>query len=194
MNESKQLSSERNKMFKEIRNGIYPDNDTSYDKQLILNEIYSDKDILILLNNLELDINIPEDFRNINIFTTLLVPETQTDVRNFICFDVNHIEDIRTNNIMLNKEVVFMTIAHQNDMSTDYGIDRQDMLALLIKKHFDWSNLLGLQLKRISDKGYVSENKYNYRIIKYHSINTNGLQNGTPNNIMDKIRGLKWNG
>ena len=40
----------------------------------------------------------------------------------------------------------FRTIAHQDDVSTIWGIDRQDLLAALVKERFQWSNILGTQL------------------------------------------------
>ena len=50
--------------------------------------MYKDPDLLEVLHNKELEkINAsPEDYRNINIFSYLKIPETQSIVKNFICF------------------------------------------------------------------------------------------------------------
>ena len=54
-------------------------------------------------------------------------------------------------------------LAHQDDVSTIWGIDRQDLLAALVKERFQWSNILGTQLIKTYDSGKVAENGYYYR-------------------------------
>ena len=161
--------------------------DIVYSKDIILKKLYEDKDLLEVLNNANLNIEQPEDFYNVNIFSYLKVPDTQSQVKNFVCFEINDTEDLYTNDLMINKIVTFMTICHKEDVETSYGVNRQDLLAFFIKDVFQWSNYFGTRLKKIYDTGGVSENGYYYRTIRFKTINTNGLHRGVPDNFTNRF-------
>lgn len=163
--------------------------DISYDKQIILEDIYKDPDIFEILHNTELEERnaTPEDYHNVNIYSYLKIPDSQSKVKNFICFEVNDLSISDGNKIMINKQVIFRTVSHKDDVETIYGIDRQDLLASLIKERFQWSNILGTQLVKTYDAGKVAENGYYYRNIYFEQIGPNGLQNRVPSNRLDKL-------
>ena len=73
----------------------------SYDKRKILEDLYKDSDIIEILNNKELQaVNAcPEDYYNVNIYSFLKIPDAQSKVKNFICFEVNDTEIVYSNNI-----------------------------------------------------------------------------------------------
>lgn len=175
----------------EIIDMIHKDNkydDISHDKYLILHELYKDADLIEVLNNKELESKkaMPEEYRNINIFSFLKIPDIQSEVKNFICFEVDDIQESTVNNAFIKKMVRFRTVSHERDVKTDFGIDRQDLLALIIKDIFNWSNVLGLQLKKIYDSGKVADNGYYYREINFLTDTPNGLQRGTTSNLMKR--------
>nr|DAY89455.1 MAG TPA: hypothetical protein [Caudoviricetes sp.] len=182
------MSPDREKKLFEITNQGY--DDITYDKQIILKDIYKDADIIRTLNNIELleADSPPEDYRNKSIFTFLKIPETQSKVKNFICFEINDVEDVYKNATKINKRVIFRTVSHQDDIATEYGIDRQDLLAFLIKDRFNWSTILGTSMKKIYDAGKVAENGYYYRDIYYELITPNNSHMGSYN-LLDKDRG-----
>lgn len=161
----------------------------TYDKRKILEDLYKDSDIFELLNNKELQSMsaCPEDYYNVNIYSFLKIPEAQSKVKNFICFEVNDTETVDSNDIMILKQVIFRTISHKDDVSTLWGIDRQDLLAALIKERFQWSNILGTQLVKRYDSGKVAENGYYYRNIYFEQIAPNDIQNRLKSNRLDKI-------
>lgn len=162
--------------------------DITYDKQLILQDLYKDGDILETLHNPDLDITQPEEFRNVNIFSFLKVPDTQTTVKNFICFEVNDTESMSSNNLMVSKEITFMTICHSDEVQTAWGIDRQDLLAFLIKDRFQWSNYFGMQLKKTYDIAGVFDKDYYCRTLRFQAINTSSLQKAKSINLLDRNR------
>ena len=88
---------------------------------------------------------------------------------------------------MIRKRVVFRTISHQEQVDTPYGIDRQDLLALLIKERFNWSNVLGTQLRKVYDSGKVAESGYYYRDIYFEQVVVNGLQKSEMQNRLDIV-------
>ena len=86
----------------------------------------------------------------------------------------------------LNK-LFLVTIAHQDDVSTIWGIDRQDLLAALVKERFQWSNILGTQLIKTYDSGKVAENGYYYRNMYFEQTAPNDIQNRLKSNRLDKL-------
>lgn len=175
------MTPEREKIiFDDFKNA---GDDIPYCKRLILQEIYKDPDIFEVLNNTELIKAgaAPEDYYNKNIFSRLKIPDSQSEVKNFICFEVNDVEEIYHNPGKIRKRVIFRTVSHQDDVITKYGIDRQDLLGFLIKERFNWSGVIGMSLQKIYDTGKVSENGYYYRDIYFEQTRANLAQSGTTN-------------
>lgn len=127
-------------------------------------------------------------YRNVSIFNFLKIPEIQSTVKNFICFEVNDVEQPRYNKDLIIKNIIFRTVSHDDDYITDWGIARQDLLALIIQSEFDWTNAFGLHIEKISDRGRVAENGYYYREFIYETT--------IPNNLINKAKngGVTWNG
>ena len=130
-------------------------------KQLLI----SDEDILEALNNPDIDLDSPDEFLDNNIFGFIRIPTTQDTVRNFICFTVDDIEEHRFNEVMKVQYLQFTTICHLNDMKTEYGIDRHDLLGYLIRDHFNWTNEFGLQFKLIYNKESTIDSDYYCRTL-----------------------------
>lgn len=154
-------------------------------KHIIMKILTSNSDILRTLHNPELeskivDWDIPNGdiYRYVNIFDFLKIPDTQSVVKNFICFEVDDIEPMRYNESFIIKHIIFRTISHDNDYKTDWGISRHDLLATIIKSEFDWSNIFGAHIEKIVDRGKITENGYYYREFIYR------IQ--TPNNLVNK--------
>lgn len=114
-------------------------------------------------------------YRDICIFDYMRLPDLKAEVKNYVCFDV--IESFGSNNI---KRLVFRTVCHYSDMVTDWGVSRMDLMAAIIKAGFDWSNALGLTLRKESDTTDIV-GEYYYREISYVSF--------APNNTWNLING-----
>lgn len=129
-----------------------------------------------------------DTYRDVSIFNFLKIPEIQSTVKNFICFEVNDVEQPRYNKDLIIKNIIFRTVSHDDDYKTDWGIARQDLLALIIQSEFDWTNAFGMHIEKVSDRGKVAENGYYYREFVYETT--------IPNNLMNKAKngGVSWNG
>ena len=180
--------------------GVYYDDNERY-KYRIMKMLTENEDILWTLHNAELeekfsntkdkDGNIVlngDAYRNVSIFNFLKIPDTQSKVRNYICFEVDDIEQPRYNDHMIVKNIIFRTVSHDEDFQTDWGIARQDLLAAIIQSEFDWSNIFGLHIEKVLDKGRVAENGYYYREFIYETT--------VPNNLPNKAKngGVTYNG
>ena len=115
-------------MIRDIQN---IDDDVSSMKRLIRQKLTSDPDIIEALNNHELDPSSPDDYLNTNIFAYIRVPTVQDVARNFICFSVDDISDHEDNNVMKIQYIQFVVFCHADDIKTDFGIERHDLLGLV---------------------------------------------------------------
>ena len=146
-------------------------------KYKIMQMLTEDADLISTLNNKELDGHKGDDYRFVNIFNFLKIPDTQSTVKNIVCFEVNDVEQPRYTNGLMKKYLVFRTVSHEDDVQTDYGMARQDLLALIIKNKFDWSQVFGMHIEKVQDYGKITENGYYYREFIYETIASNNLVN-----------------
>ena len=107
------------------------DDDIITMKRLIKQKLIADPDILEALHNPDIPLDSPDEFLDANIFGFIRIPQTQDTVRNFICFTVDDIEEYRYNEVMKIQYIQFNCICHLDDMKTEYGIDRHDLLGLI---------------------------------------------------------------
>lgn len=155
-------------------------------KRLIKQKLIADTDILEALHNPNIDIDSPDEFLDNNIYGFIRIPTTQDTVRNFICFTVDDIEDHRYNSHMKVQQIQFNCICHLNDMKTEYGIDRHDLLGYLVRDIFNWSNDFGLQFKLVYNKESTIDSDYYCRTLKFERDTTNNLTNATRSNRYDR--------
>ena len=157
-------------------------------KRLIKQKLIDDPDILETLHDPDIDIDSPDEFLDSHIYGFIRVPQTQDKVRNFICFTVDDIEDNRFNEVMKTQYVQFNCICHLEDMKTDYGIDRHDLLGYLIRDIFNWTNIFGTQFKLIYNKESTIDSDYYCRTLKFEATKTNSLNKARMDNPHDKLR------
>lgn len=156
-------------------------------KRLIKQTLISDPDILEALHT-DIDIDSPDEFLDNNIYAFIRIPQTQDKVRNFICFTVDDIEDHQFNEVMKTQYIQFNVICHLDDMKTEYGIDRHDLLGYLINDTFKWTNKFGLQFKLIYNKESTIDSDYYCRTLKFEAIKPNSLNKAKMDNPYDKLR------
>ena len=157
-------------------------------KRLIKQKLIADTDILEALNNKDIDIDSPDEFLDTNIFGFIRIPSTQDTVRNFICFTVDDIEEDRYNEVIKIQYIQFNCICHLDDMKTDYGIDRHDLLGALVRQNFNWTNMFGLQFKLIYNKESTVDSDYYCRTLKFMAQKPNSLNKARMDNPYDKLR------
>lgn len=164
------------------------DDDIITMKRLIKQKLIADTDILEALNNKDIDIDSPDEFLDTNIFGFIRIPSTQDTVRNFICFTVDDIEEDRYNEVIKIQYIQFNCICHLDDMKTDYGIDRHDLLGALVRQNFNWTNMFGLQFKLIYNKESTVDSDYYCRTLKFMAQKPNSLNKARMDNPYDKLR------
>ena len=156
-------------------------------KRLIKQKLIADTDILEALHNPDIDIDSPDEFLDNNIYGFIRIPTTQDTVRNFICFTVDDIEEHRYNSHMKIQQIQFVCICHLDDIKTEFGIDRHDLLGHIVRDIFNWSNDFGLQFKLVYNKESTIDSDYYCRTLKFERECTNNLNKATRNNAYDRL-------
>ncbi len=155
-------------------------------KRLIKQKLIADTDILEALHNPDIPLDSPDEFLDANIYGFIRIPQTQDTVRNFICFTVDDIEPDRYNSHMKVQQIQFNCICHLDDMKTEYGIDRHDLLGYLVRDIFNWTNDFGLQFKLVYNKESTIDSDYYCRTLKFEATQPNSLNKAIRSNPYDR--------
>lgn len=166
-------------MIRDIQN---IDDDVIAAKRIIREKLYSDPDIIEALHNPELDPNEPDSYLDKNIFDYIRIPGTTKDVSNFICFDVKQERNSYTNEHLKIQKYIFMVFCHEDDIKTQYGMSRHDLLSYLIRDIFNFSNMFGTQIVEYSNVPGISDTHYSSRTITFSAATPNSLQRAVKTN------------
>lgn len=113
---------------------------------------------------------------NSNIRPFLFIPDTQTEVKHYICYQVNFNEIPRYSDILKYTEITFSIFVHGNDRVDKLtGIPRHDLIASIIRERFNWSNIFGMQTHLVSSKESTTDNNYIVRTLVFQVVDTNGI-------------------
>ena len=102
----------------------------------------------------------------------------QKEVNNFIMFDIRDYNVSDFNKMIKNQQIIVLCLAHEDDMDTEYGITRCDLLSYIVKDLLCWSNCMGTQLQCISDFDDIIDDRYYCRTLKFESKTPNVQSNG----------------
>lgn len=164
------------------------DNITLY-KDIILSDLQKDSDLLELLDNSSLSPARPQDYIDTNIFSYLRIPDSQSVVKNFVCFELDEVDTLIGNQYKAVYDLTFRCIVHESEVTTPWGINRHDLIGAIIKDRYNYSNLIGNQLVKIVDKGYITEgNVYYYRVLKFQTVQNNEIRHIQKLNLLDQNR------
>ena len=180
-----------------------PDDDNIRYKEKIHDALLSNAELLYALNNEELESELFDKDDNLlideetgellgevdryfgdnsNIRPYLFIPDTQTDVKHYVCYQVAFDELPRYPNIQKYTEITFNIFVNGKDRTDKLtGIPRHDLIASIIRERFNWSNIFGMQTHLISSKESVTDNNYLVRTLIFQIVDTNGIvttQNG----------------
>ena len=109
-----------------------------------------------------------------NILPYLFIPDTQTKVRNYLCYQVSFQDTVRYQPGLKETLVTFTIFVHGNDrMDKLTGIPRHDLIASIIRERFAWSNLFGMQTHIISDRESTTDNNYVVRTLVFQLTDLN---------------------
>ena len=150
------------------------DDDNTRCKQIIKKKLLDNKYIIHVLDNKELEDNDaePDDYYNVNIRPAYVIPETQTDNKNFICFTVGW-KDVPQWNKQVVKylQITFTILCYQSTLiDKDTSLPRHDLLAALIKDEFNYSLAFGDRIQIASDLESVVDNNYCCRTLVFETM------------------------
>lgn len=151
-------------------------------KRLIKEVLSSDPDIRELLGA-ETDADLDSQ-----ILKYLRLSETQTDTRNYIMIEVKDIGYGADGYHLKEQYIDICIMVHESNIDTEYDVPRTDLLDFVVKDLLNWSNVLGQQLKLISDEPDILEKKYFVRNLQFLVQVPNGVR-AYGNNRYDRFSG-----
>lgn len=176
-----------------------PDDDVILYKQKIKNALLSNPCLLYALNDKKLESELFDKNGNINwewnedtkqyeplgewdryfgsnslIRPFLFIPDTQTTVKCYICYQVGFDELPRYSPIYKYTEITFTIFVHGDDRVDKLtGLQRHDLIASIIRERFNWSSIFGLQTKLVSSKESTTDNNYVVRTLVFQIYDPN---------------------
>ena len=174
-----------------------PDDDSIKYKDIIRKALLNCPELLCALNNKELESELFDDDGNLlidkdtgellgevdryfgdnsNIRPSLFIPDTQTTVNSYVCYQVMFDELPRYQNIYKYNEIIFNIFVNGKDRTDKLtGIPRHDLIASIIRERFNWSSIFGMQSKLISSKESITDNDYVVRTLIFQIEDTNNI-------------------
>lgn len=147
-------------------------------KYRVLRELLGNEDLLRALHHDSLSFEEPlngDSFKDVCIFDYLRLPDEQEKVKNYICFEVmTQGGGNRDVEIIL----ILRVVVHFDDTVTDWNINRQDLLDLILSDMFDWSYMFGgITMYKTSDLADMTNKGYVFRDITYRGTVANNYYN-----------------
>lgn len=155
-----------------------PNEDDIRYKEIIKQKLLEDDVLIWLLNNKELedDEAANDEYFGINIRPEYIIPETQTNVQNYLCYEVSFDDTARFNPAIKYQEIIFYILCHEdNGIVEEIGAARKDLIAGILIDKFNGSNVFGNQLKLVSDKPSVTDSKFSTRTLVFEQKATDSL-------------------
>ena len=152
------------------------DDDIIRKKRTIGKILYSDPDIIEVLDNKDIDPTCPEDVMYKNIYPFIRVPGVQDVSRSYITYTLDDVDTGRTNANMKSQYLKVVIFVHKDSVETEYGAERHDLLSYLIRDNFHLSNVLGLNLKLISNKEGFADTDYCTRTLHFEMTTPNSIK------------------
>ena len=188
----------KDKLLRKLRDyANTPDDDNIKYKNIIKHALLNCPELLYSLHDEELESELFDDNGNLymdeetgkllgevdryfgdnsNIRPYLFIPDTQTDVKHYVCYQVSFDELPRYSNIQKYTEITFTIFVNGMDRTDELtGVPRHDLIASIIRERFNWSNIFGMQTHLISSKESVTDNNYLVRTLIFQVVDTNGI-------------------
>lgn len=176
-----------------------PDDDNIVYKKKIRNALLSNPCLLYALNENDLETELFDNDGNINwewndetkeceplgewdryfgsnsnIRPFLFIPETQTEVKHYICYQVGFDQTVRYQPGLKNTLITFTIFVHGQDRIDKLtGIPRHDLIASIIRERFAWSNIFGMQTHLISNRESTTDTNYIVRTLVFQLTDLN---------------------
>ena len=180
-----------------------PDDDNIRIKKQIKDTFLNCPELLYAIHNKELEselfdedgnLNIDEDGNltgevdryfgsNSNIRPFLLIPETQDEVKNYVCYQTSYSDLVRYNDKEKNMIVTFTIFVNGKDSIDKLtNIPRHDLIASIIREKFAWIGLEISTTTPFGDKESTTDNNYLVRTLQYEVTLPNSICKTEGNN------------
>ena len=176
-----------------------PDDDVILYKQKIKNALLSNPCLLYSLNDKKLESELFDKNGNINwewnedtkqyeplgewdryfgsdslIRPFLFIPDTQTTVKCYLCYQVGFRDTVRHNSGLKDTLIDFAIFVHGDDRIDKLtGIPRHDLIGSIIRERFAWSNIFGMQAHLTQDYEQTVDNNYVARYLTFQLTDLN---------------------
>lgn len=176
-----------------------PDDDVILYKQKIKNALLSNPCLLYSLNDKKLESELFDKNGNINwewnedtkqyeplgewdryfgsdslIRPFLFIPDTQTTVKCYLCYQVGFRDTVRHNSGLKDTLIDFAIFVHGDDRIDKLtGIPRHDLIGSIIRERFAWSNIFGMQAHLAQDYEQTVDNNYVARYLTFQLTDLN---------------------
>ena len=176
-----------------------PDDDVILYKQKIKNALLSNPCLLYSLNDKKLESELFDKNGNINwewnedtkqyeplgewdryfgsdslIRPFLFIPDTQTTVKCYLCYQVGFRDTARHNSGLKDTLIDFAFFVHGDDRIDKLtGIPRHDLIGSIIRERFAWSNIFGMQAHLAQDYEQTVDNNYVARYLTFQLTDLN---------------------
>lgn len=168
------------------------DDDIIRKKRIIEQALYSDPDIVEVLDDPDIDPSCPEDLLYSSIYPFIRIPGTQDKSKNYITFSISDMGLSPRNEVMKNQYVQFVIFVHKNLVKTNFGMARHDCLGYLLRDTFNLSNMLGAQMNLVSNAEGATDTDYLTRTLKFEIVDHNSTKPIRTNPYeFDRIAGNK---
>ena len=153
-------------------------------KEIIKSRLYKNPYIIHCIHSPNLSEDAPDGYIGTHIKPALIVPETQTNPMSYICFKVDFDERVSDNKFIKIGLVSFTVLVDHRDLiDTETGIARHDLLAALVRREFNHTNIFGNQLVCVSDKEATTDTSFALRTLVFELRSPNDvLRNGRVSN------------
>ena len=108
-----------------------------------------------------------ESIKHDKLVPYLKLNNTQKEVINYICYDIDDTGVGYHNDTIKNQEIIIMCFVHEDNMETEYGITRADLLSYVIMDLLAWTNELGFHLVNVENRPMIVDAKYYCRRLKF---------------------------
>lgn len=144
-------------------------------KRIIKSKLISDPRIIHVLHNENLSEDHPDDYLDVNILSRVNLPDIQAEVANYICFKIDIGDTLEANQRLVKLDITFQILCRDGDIKTEFGIDRHDLLAYLVKDMFHLTNTFWNQCRCKYDSETLTDSHYNGRLLKFEVTVPNGM-------------------
>ena len=175
-----------------------PDDDVILYKQKIKNALLSNPCLLYALNDKKLESELFDKNGNINwewnedtkqyeplgewdryfgsdslIRPFLFIPDTQTTVKCYLCYQVGFKDTARYNSGLKDTLIDFAIFVHGDRIDKLTGIPRHDLIGSIIRERFVWSNIFGMQAHLAQNYEQTVDNNYVARYLTFQLTDLN---------------------